>query len=266
MMAKSEARSTKSETNQKSEYSNDRNENRQTSAQLLWMRCKCVGHGSLLMLARRCLVDKATRQAKVRTRIQQDLACAGVEVSPIPETAIMGPQDAQLVRRIAAGDRSAAEELCQRYRPRAVFLVRQRAFGREDVAEDIAQEAMPALIAAIRDGRLTNPAKIGAYLFRTCSNLAARWRERQERERPLGSTQRATGSDPEESYIEKETQARLMLAFEELSATDREILAQRFAEELSFAQIAANLGITYANARQRARRAVSRLRDRLGTE
>ncbi len=190
--------------------------------------------------------------------------CAGVDVNPVPETAITDQQDAQLVRRIAAGDRSAEEELCERYRPRAVFLVRQRAFGRQDVAEDIAQEAMPALIAAIREGRLTDPTKIGAYVFRTCSNLTARWRDRQARETPLGSTQRAAiGRDPEELYIEKETRAQLMVAFEELSATDREILAQRFADELSFAQIAENLGITGANARQRARRAVSRLRNRL---
>jgi RNA polymerase sigma-70 factor (ECF subfamily) len=188
-------------------------------------------------------------------------------VNPVPETAITDPQDAQLVRRISAGDRSAEEELCQKYRPRALFLVRQRAFGRTEVAEDIAQEAMPALITSIRDGRLTDPTKIGAYLFRTCSNLVTRWRNRQDRERPLGSTQRAaTGGDPEELYIETETRDRLMRAFEELSETDREILAQRFAQELSFAQIAENLGIAYANARQRARRAVARLRDRLGTE
>jgi RNA polymerase sigma-70 factor (ECF subfamily) len=185
-------------------------------------------------------------------------------VSSVPETAITTEQDADLICRISAGDRSAEEELCERYRPRAVFLVRRRTFGREEVAEDLAQEAMPALITAIRDGRLTDPAKIGAYLFRTCSNLAARWRTRQARETPLGSAQRAAaGDDPEELYIEKETRARLMRAFEELSQTDREILAQRFAEELSFTQIAGNLGITYANARQRARRAVSRLRDRL---
>lgn len=193
--------------------------------------------------------------------------CAGFDVSPIPETAITDRQDAQLIQRIAAGDSGAEEELCEKFRPRAVFLVRQRAFGRQEVAEDIVQEAVPALISAIRDGRLADPAKIGAYLFRTCSNLAARWRSRQAREAPLGSTQaQADGDDPEELYIEKETRARLTQAFEELSPTDREILAQRFTEELSFAQIAGNLGITYANARQRARRAVSRLRDRLESE
>ncbi len=213
------------------------------------------------------MVDKPRRWDKLRIGFQQKTPWIGIDVSSVPETAITTQRDAELVQRIAAGDRIAEGELCERYRPRAVFLVRRRAFGREEVAEDIAQEAMPSLIAAIRDGRLKDPTKIGAYLFRTCSNLSARWRNRQARETPLGSTQRAaTGGDPEELYIERETRDRLMQAFEELSKTDREILAQRFGEELSFAQIAENLGIAYANARQRARRAVARLRDRLGTE
>jgi RNA polymerase sigma-70 factor (ECF subfamily) len=191
---------------------------------------------------------------------------SGVDVNPIPETTITDQRDAELLSRITAGDKNAEEKLCERYRPRAVFLLLRRAFGRQEVAEDLAQEAMQALIAAIRDGRLTNPAKIAAYLFGSCSNLVARWRTKQARETSLGNMQpSATEDDPEESYIENETRARLMQAFRDLSKTDREILSQRFAKELGFEQIAKNLGITGANARQRARRAVSRLRDRLKT-
>jgi RNA polymerase sigma factor (sigma-70 family) len=193
-------------------------------------------------------------------------ACVGVNMDLIPETPIADQRDAEVLGRIAAGEKSAEEELCDRYRPRAVFLLLRRAFGREEVAEDLAQEAMQALIAAIRDERLTDLTRIGAYLFGTCSRLAARWRARQARETSLENMQPASADDdPEEQYIETETRVRLMEAFTYLSRTDREILSQRFAKELSFAQIASNLGITGANARQRARRAVSKLRDRLET-
>jgi RNA polymerase sigma factor (sigma-70 family) len=190
----------------------------------------------------------------------------GVDVDPIPETNVTNRQDTHLFRRIVAGEESAEDELCRKYRPRVVFLLLRRTFGREEVAEDLAQEAMPALIAAIRDGRLMDPTKIGAYLFGTCSKLAARWRARQARETSLESMQPASADDdPEEQYIETETRARLIQVFMNLSRIDREILSQRFARELSFAEIASNLGLTSANARQRARRAVSKLRDRLET-
>ena len=58
----------------------------------------------------------------------------------------------------------------------------------------------------------------------------------------------STDDDPEEQYIETETRVRLMAAFMNLSNTEREILSQRFTKELSFTEIASNLGITGENA------------------
>ena len=187
-------------------------------------------------------------------------------MSQIPESAITDEQDARLFGRVGEGDKSAEDALCAKYRPRAIFFLLRRVYGRDEVAEDLSQEAMPALIAAVRDGRLMDPSKVGAYLFGTCSKLAARWRARQARETSLENMQPAsTDDDPEEQYIETETRVRLMAAFMNLSNTEREILSQRFTKELSFTEIASNLGITGENARQRARRAVSKLRDRLET-
>lgn len=97
--------------------------------------------------------------------------------------------DAGLVARVVAGDRSAYDPLVERYQRRA-FAVAYRLLGSRDDALEVCQDAFLRGYRAL--ATLQEPARFGAWLLRIVGNVSLNYRRaRRRRASPL-----ATGDEP----------------------------------------------------------------------
>ena len=172
--------------------------------------------------------------------------------------------DARLLERIRAGEVQAEADLWEKYRRRIRLFILLKVFRRQEVADDLEQDVFIALQQAVRDGRLTEPENVGAYLYKTASNVVSRWRELARRTFPMGGqAQPPLDDNPEIVEIAREASTQLRAAVEKIRPIDKQLLILRFGEEWSYRKIALFVGMTEENARQRVCRAIARLRVRL---
>lgn len=167
------------------------------------------------------------------------------------EGAVIAVEEARLSRAAAAGDGSAFAELYERYEPRA-FNLAERITGSEDAAAKIVQEAF--LKAMRRQRRLTDgELSFGPYLLGVARDLA---HERAPRHPPVPPAQE-TGSD--RGAEEEEVRA----ANTRLPERQREALALRELEGLSYAEIASMMDVSQKAVAQLLARARINLRDEM---
>jgi RNA polymerase sigma-70 factor (ECF subfamily) len=100
---------------------------------------------------------------------------------PSPSCVDGGPRkDAELVRRVLAGETEAYRHLVERYQ-RAVLGVASRLLGNGSDAEDLAQEA---LVRAYRYlGSLREPERFGPWLFQVVRSLCRDQKRKREAEK-----------------------------------------------------------------------------------
>jgi RNA polymerase sigma-70 factor, ECF subfamily len=160
-----------------------------------------------------------------------------------------GEGDDVLVRRAQAGDPDAFGRLVERYMRRAYYSALSLVGSRED-ALDLSQEAFARAYRARQTIDPDRPFYAWLYqiLRRLCFNFV---RDRQTRARHLDAAgtwladeaaQRAAPG-PEESYARAEARRRVAAAIERLPAREREVLALREFEGLSYKEIAELVGI-----------------------
>ena len=80
---------------------------------------------------------------------------------------VVGPSDAELVERFKGGDRSAFNEIVQRYQHR-VFTMCMRKMGNEQVASEVAQDVFVALFRAL--GRFRGDSQLSTWIYRVVIN------------------------------------------------------------------------------------------------
>src|SRR4029078_10836283 len=94
--------------------------------------------------------------------------------------------DAELVRRIGAGDREAEGELFRRMAPR-IHLYGLRHLRDAAASEDLTQQVLITSLEALRAGRLREPEKLAAFVLGTCRmTVLDLRRSAQRKERLLG--------------------------------------------------------------------------------
>lgn len=153
---------------------------------------------------------------------------------------------------VEAGDEGAAAELYARWRP-AVFDLLVRRLGNVEEAEGLAQEALMRTLEAARGGGVRS---FPAFALRVATNLAtdALRHRRFDRDR----------EDPDALPVPPEPEAaelhRLRRAVDELPEECRKIVDLRYAQGLSFAEIAAALGMSKNGVFARHERALDLLR------
>jgi RNA polymerase sigma-70 factor (ECF subfamily) len=127
-------------------------------------------------------------------------------------------------------------------------------------ARDVVQEVF---IRAMREPRLFDPGfKTGAWLYRVTRNLCFNIsRDRRRRGGILAAAPRedSVPGGQAEAVSGQERQQALLAAMDTLSPDHREILFLRYFEDLSYAEIAARLGIKLGTVMSR----LSRARDRM---
>lgn len=155
-----------------------------------------------------------------------------------------GEADDILVRRVAAGDGRAAEELVRLCLPRVTSLA-QRMLGDAHEAEDVAQEVF---VRAWRQAGQWIPgkAKFSTWLHRVTINLCydrlRRRREMPDAEAGLGVADGAPGAG--DAWLARQRQAHVRAALDRLPARQRAAIALCHFEELPQAEAAGAMGIS----------------------
>lgn len=194
------------------------------------------------------------------------------------ELAHKGLPDAEIARRVAAGDGDAFHFLMRRYN-QTLYRAARSILKDDAEAEDAVQEAY--LLAYRAMSRFRGDAKLSTWLVRIVVNEAiARSRKRSRRaevirldgETESGSeavevTMNETPSEqPEQSVLRAETRRLLEKKIDELPDAFRTVFVLRALEEMTVEEAAVALDIPEATVRTRFFRARGLLREALARE
>lgn len=174
----------------------------------------------------------------------------------------MHPSDADLVRAVLDGDVEAFAPLVDRYHDRLARYAVRMLGDRED-AEEALQDTFLRAYRAL--DRYRDEERFGGWLFRILVNQCRTVLARRQRRAELLASARwdppALASDPEmeESGLREE----LERALAELPAPAREALLLRYAEELTYEEIATITGSGISALKMRVQRACAKLRSLL---
>jgi len=200
-------------------------------------------------------------------------------MQPVPVTPVAEDlPDAELARRIAAGDLDALRLLMRRYN-QTLYRTARSILKDDAEAEDAVQEAY--LLAHRAMGRFRGDAKMSTWLVRIVANEAiGRVRKRSRRaevirldgttepndDAPESNMSEASPEQPERSALRAETRRLLEAKIDELPDAFRTVFVLRALEELSVEESAVALGIPEATVRSRFFRARGLLREALSKE
>ena len=173
----------------------------------------------------------------------------------------MEPTDAQLVRRVLDGDVDAFAPLVDRYHDRLARYAVRMIGDRED-AEEALQDTFLRAFRAL--DRYREEERFGGWLFRIlvnqCRSVVAR---RQRRAALLAAAPWDPPAAIEPGDDDAALREELERALAELPPASREALLLRYADELSYEEIATITGSGISALKMRVRRACERLRSLL---
>lgn len=169
----------------------------------------------------------------------------------------MGDDDATIVRRVLAGDGEAFGALVDRHYDRCLRLA-VHVLGERADAEDAVQET---LLRAYRHlARYREQDRFGAWLTRILINQCRTVQARRPRLAPVdldwGLVDRAA-DHPGDAAALRDELAHVLRA---LPAEQREAVVLRYADDLTYDEIARATGATVGALKMRVRRACDRLR------
>jgi RNA polymerase sigma factor (sigma-70 family) len=165
--------------------------------------------------------------------------------------------DADLARRVAAGDARAFAELDARHRKPLQRYARTLLRRSEHDAEDVVQDVLIRAHDAMRAGRL--PDELRPWLYRLVRNRAIdEVRRARRRNEALDAESIGAGDDreePEAVLRRKESVRRLVDDLADLPVRQRTALLARELDDQSSEEVAAQLGVSVAAAQMLATRA-----------
>lgn len=192
-------------------------------------------------------------------------------MSPAEEGSPGGPGEetraaADLVRRIAAGDRAAESELVARYSRGVLFLL-QRIAKDPDLAEDLHQETFVVVLGRLRGAGLDQPERLAGFIRATARNLFTGDYRKTVRRRTDSDSERVERTVVEE----RRSQLRRVLGQERARAVrqalgelrtdrDRQILYRFYLLDEAKETLCAELGLSDLHFN----RVLHRARQRLG--
>lgn len=177
----------------------------------------------------------------------------------------------ELVLQAAAGDAAAFEQLVLKYQQPVYALALQMVCSPDD-AQDLAQETFVKAWTGLETFR--TDASFSAWLYRLAANTCRDFLRSQKRHPslPLGvrmedGTEELPFPDeaplPEEQLIAAEERALLIAALGELAPEQQHLLALRAAKDLSYIELARELGLQEGTVKSRLGRAREALRKKM---
>jgi RNA polymerase sigma-70 factor (ECF subfamily) len=168
-----------------------------------------------------------------------------------------GPAGDPLLRGLSQGREEAFAALYDRVGP-ALFWVAYALLGSRTDAEDAVQEVFVGLVRA--RGKLAEVEDLRAYLFAALRRAAAKIAAGRPPARPVAAGELAAVAGPQPRAADLERSVRLECALRSLPPEQRELVALKVDGGLTFAEIAALLGISANTAASRYRYALEKLR------
>ncbi len=169
-----------------------------------------------------------------------------------------GPDFADWVARIAAGETDAERVLVEYFLPRVRAMLRAR-IRDADQATDLAQDVLMAVLLALRRGQAREPERLPGFVLGVARNTANNHLRgvRRRAESPLDEVVLAMAVEEERESREREDAVARGLG--ELAAPDREVLLLTLVEGLNPRDIARRLDVSSEVVRQRKSRAIKRI-------
>ena len=184
---------------------------------------------------------------------------------------LVGPlEDAELVRRIRAGETGLFELVMRRYNQR-LFRVLRALLRDEAEAEDVLQDAYVRAYEHL--DQLQQPERLSSWLTHIAvheakARLRRRGRIADVKEGPLQLVP-SPSSDPEQEALGKQMQRVLVSAIDELPVGYRTVFVLRDVEGMSTAEVSESLSLSEQAVKMRLHRARGMLRevlfDRVGS-
>jgi RNA polymerase sigma-70 factor (ECF subfamily) len=194
----------------------------------------------------------------------------------------------ELLRRAAGGDASAVGNLLARHRGRLAKMVHARMDSRVRTRvdpSDVVQETLIAASQKMHAYLADRPLPFYPWLRQIAweklvhlheRHLAARRSVTREHRAQAGLSDQSAvhlaeqlvgmKSSPSVAAVRRELRERVQQALADLSADDRELLVQRYVEQMSSKEIGAVLAISEAAVNMRHMRALERMRRLLATD
>lgn len=177
--------------------------------------------------------------------------------------------DGEFVRRALQGDAAALGELARSWSARVLAFCRARC-GNLHVAEDLAQET---LLRALRNlSTLESPDHFGPWLRGIALRVYLDWRKAKQTSQvpfsmlsPDGRVDELLARDDESSVEREDDVRRLMREIESLDEDHRETLMLYYSHDMTYAELAALLGVSAATVNLRLTKARAMLRTRLAS-
>ena len=166
--------------------------------------------------------------------------------------------DAELARRLVAGDQEAEAELYRRLAPR-VRLYGLRHLRDSAAADDLAQDVLLMTFDSLRAGRVRELERLASFVLGTCRHVVLDRRRGVIRRAQLLTRFRfelEPQADPEPDL----DLDRLASCLQRLSERERSIVVLSFYAERASDSIGVELGMSSGNVRVVRHRALSRLR------
>ncbi len=168
--------------------------------------------------------------------------------------------DGDRMRRWAAGDRAAFEEIVRRWEiPVGRFLA--RLCGDADEASDLTQEVF--LRVYLRGANYRDEGHFRTWLYRIALNLARDAARRRARKPAVPLTERYDAAGRDEEHDARERAALVAQALAALRDAQREVVVLRHFEDLSFEAMARLLGIASTTLKSRFATAMAKLEQML---
>jgi RNA polymerase sigma-70 factor, ECF subfamily len=190
----------------------------------------------------------------------------GKRAIAIPESPRSVEDDAALAGRLSRGDRTAAEEIVNRYYERIYLFMRAVGHNRQ-TSEDLTQETFLRVwhhIGQLRDGKALN-----GWLFRIASNTSKLHHRRRQNRLTVdleGIEPEVVGADGPQRAGDREQMGRLHEAVARLPWKLRQAIVLHYMEQLTISEAAEAAGIRPGTLKSRLNRGLEALRQQVMDE
>jgi RNA polymerase sigma-70 factor (ECF subfamily) len=158
------------------------------------------------------------------------------------------PFDQSYLDRLRAGDYRAQEHFGAYFSALIQIKLRSRLKSPEAI-EDVRQETFTRFFVALREGRILQPERLGAFVNSICNNvLLEHYRAPGSRLDSLDDDEKprelpGKGIDPFGVLAARETQEKVREILEQLSERDRRLLREVFLEERDKDEVCRDFGV-----------------------